>query len=45
MMKEKIMVRMTTRDKERLQQAALERRLPLSSYCRFIMLSFMKDEV
>lgn len=45
MMKEKIMVRLVTQDKHKLQQAALKKRLPLSTYCRYMLLGFLEDEV
>ena len=38
-LKEKIMVRMTTKDKERLSERAAQKRLPLSTYVRFKILS------
>ena len=38
-LKEKIMVRMTSKDKQRLSERAAQNRLPLSTYVRFKILS------
>jgi predicted HicB family RNase H-like nuclease len=37
-LKEKIMVRMTTKDKQQLSERAAEKRLPLSTYVRYKVL-------